>query len=230
MNRTIEIIISATFLVALSPLILSVLTVSAILTGKFPVIKQARSLTLESDRINVYKIRTIRHLKEFRIAEKNSSKIFNKTEYENFVPLFCAYLRKTGFDEILQLLNVIKGEMSLIGPRPLIKNDLILMRKAEPELYERRRNIKSKPGITGYWQIWGNREEGITNLIELDEYYEKNKSLFLDLKIVLKTLVVFLTAGHVDAILGNKKVTAFISDKKDITKLANTSLLFDNSQ
>ena len=219
MNRAIEITLSSILLLILSPLILLVLIASAVLTGKSPIIKQPRSLTLGSSKINLYKIRTIVHLKEFQIAEKNSKRIYNKSEYENFIPPLCAFLRKTGFDEILQLINVIKGDMSLIGPRPFTETDLLIMKGTEPELYERRRMIKSKPGITGYWQIWGNREDGTINLIEYEEFYDKNKSFILDMKIILKTLVVFLTAGHVDSVLGNKKLTTFTNNKKVLIHL-----------
>ncbi len=117
------------------------------------------------------------------------------------MPLFCRWLRKSGLDEILQLINVIKGEMSLVGPRPLTTGDLELLKKSEPELYERRRILNSKPGITGYWQVCGRREDGAFNLIENDEYYERNKSLIMDLKLILKSVVVLLTASHSDSIL-----------------------------
>ena len=201
MKRFIDIIVSLPVLILCIPVIIPILLIVSIITGNLPVLRQKRMSSLDKEDIKIFKIRTIKTSKSFKEKERRSENIFNKSGYEEYVPLFCRWLRRSGLDEILQLINVIKGEMSLVGPRPLITDDLELLKKSEPELYERRRILNSKPGITGYWQVYGRREDGAFNLIENDEYYERNKSLIMDLKLILKSVVVLLTASHSDSIL-----------------------------
>jgi lipopolysaccharide/colanic/teichoic acid biosynthesis glycosyltransferase/dTDP-glucose pyrophosphorylase len=99
-------------------------------------------------------------------------------------------LRKTSLDEIPQLVNVIKGEMSLVGPRPLIMDEM----KFSPSWRDTR--LKVKPGITGLWQVQGRSETPFHEWIKYDIAYVKKQSIWLDLKILFKTLkVVFKKAG-----------------------------------
>ncbi len=196
--------VALVILILLGPIILIVLEVVFLITGDSPVFKQKRGLVLEGELIDIYKIRTIKKTYRDEIESKTSN-IFYKNEYFPNISPFCAFLRKTGFDEILQLINVIMGEMSIIGPRPLMLSDLKLIKENYTEYYERRKKISLKPGITGYWQIYGKREAGISNLIEHEEFYEKNKSLKLNILLVLKTLKIIFTAGHSDSIVKDMK-------------------------
>ena len=91
-------------------------------------------------------------------------------------------LRDTGLDEMPQLFNVLKGEMSLIGPRP--EMPFVVEGYTEPEWAR----LKVKPGITGLWQLSNKTKEPIQENLEYDLDYIKNRSLVLDLKILLKTL------------------------------------------
>ncbi|WP_285060287.1 sugar transferase [Pedobacter ginsengisoli] len=93
-----------------------------------------------------------------------------------------AFVRKTSLDEIPQLLNVIKGEMSLIGPRPLLPEYLSLYSK------EQARRHEVKPGITGWAQVNGRNAISWDQKFKLDVYYVDNVSFWLDLKIVFLTL------------------------------------------
>ena len=95
-------------------------------------------------------------------------------------------LRNTSIDELPQLFNVLKGEMSLVGPRPLIMDEM----KFSPSWRETR--LKVKPGITGLWQIQGRSEAPFHDWIRYDVYYVKNQSLWLDIKILFKTIKVVL--------------------------------------
>lgn len=202
-KRILDLTVSVLALFLLLPVILIIITVVFALLLQSPIFKQKRFITLNQKHITIYKIRTIRSSKIFHNLEAQSKSVFNKSEYETFIPKFCGWLRKTGFDEIPQLINVIKGEMSLVGPRPLIKDDLRLFQSQAPALNAKRNKINAKPGITCCWQVWGNRKHGIENLIVWDEYYDSNKSLFLDLKIMLATSKIMLTASHSDSVLGN---------------------------
>ena len=92
------------------------------------------------------------------------------------------FLRKTSLDEFPQFINVLKGEMSFVGPRPYLPRE----KKDMGEYYEK--IIKSKPGITGMWQTHGRSETDFEERLELDEYYYRNWSLWLDIVIIIKTI------------------------------------------
>lgn len=92
------------------------------------------------------------------------------------------FLRKTSLDEFPQFINVLKGEMSFVEPRPYLPRE----KKDMGEYYEK--IIKSKPGITGMWQTHGRSETDFEERLELDEYYYRNWSLWLDIVIIIKTI------------------------------------------
>ena len=92
------------------------------------------------------------------------------------------FLRRTSLDEFPQFINVLKGEMSFVGPRPYLPRE----KKDMGEYYEK--IIKSKPGITGMWQTHGRSETDFEERLELDEYYYRNWSLWLDIVIIIKTI------------------------------------------
>jgi exopolysaccharide production protein ExoY len=90
-------------------------------------------------------------------------------------------LRASGLDELPQLFNVLRGEMSVVGPRPCLPNEF--------ERYEpgQRRRVNAQPGLTGYWQVNGKNKTTFSQMIAMDMFYSKHMSLALDLKIILKT-------------------------------------------
>ena len=92
------------------------------------------------------------------------------------------FLRRTSLDELPQIFNVFKGEMSLVGPRPPIPYEV--------ECYEpwHRKRLDVKPGLTGLWQVSGRYRVSFEQMVQLDIYYIENWSAWLDLKIILKTL------------------------------------------
>ena len=94
------------------------------------------------------------------------------------------FLRRTGLDEIPQLINVLKGEMSIVGPRP---EERALVEKYDP--WQRRR-LKAKPGITGYQQIVNRGHPDLSERIKYDLIYLKHQSLLLDLYIMAQTILV----------------------------------------
>ena len=98
------------------------------------------------------------------------------------------FIRKHSIDEIPQLFNVLKGEMSIVGPRPYLPEELNEQQKKFPGT---KRLVKEmltvKPGITGYWQVTGRSEVNFDKRIEMDAYYARKKSLLLDFLILLKT-------------------------------------------
>nr|CBX31407.1 hypothetical protein N47_E49190 [uncultured Desulfobacterium sp.] len=97
-------------------------------------------------------------------------------------------LRKTSLDELPQFFNVLKGEMSLVGPRPPIPYECELY-----DVWHKRRLLSAKPGITGLWQITGRSRTTFDEMVRLDLKYINNWSLWLDIKLLLQTPVVILT-------------------------------------
>lgn len=99
------------------------------------------------------------------------------------------FLRKTSIDELPQLWNVLKGDMSLVGPRPPISYEV-----KEYQTWHYRRLVEAKPGITGLWQVSGRNRTTFDEMVRLDLFYAKYWSLRLDLSILLKTLKVMVMA------------------------------------
>lgn len=100
---------------------------------------------------------------------------------------FGRLLRASGLDELPQLLNILKGEMSLVGPRPCLAYEAA---KYQPWQLER---FNAVPGLTGLWQVSGKNRTTFTRMMQLDIEYARNKSLFLDLKIMGKTFPALAT-------------------------------------
>lgn len=151
-------------------------------------------LGLDGRRILVYKFRTM-----YRDADVRLSRLLEdptiRQEWENNYKLandpritpLGHFLRRTSLDELPQLLNILRGDISLVGPRPIIPQEL--------ERYGAQANLilRVKPGLTGLWQVSGRNDVSYEERIRLDLYYIHNWSLTMDLRIVLQTVPVVLT-------------------------------------
>lgn len=91
-------------------------------------------------------------------------------------------LRATGLDELPQLFNVFRGDMSLVGPRPCLSNEYELYSPAQKQ------RVKAPPGLTGYWQVNGKNKTTFSEMIAMDIYYAEHMSVWLDLAIIFKTI------------------------------------------
>jgi len=100
--------------------------------------------------------------------------------------LFGRWLRSSGLDELPQLINVLRGEMSLVGPRPCLPYE------SEKYLPWQKERFNAVPGLTGLWQVSGKNRTTFAQMMRLDIEYARNKSLWLDLKIILKTIPVLM--------------------------------------
>lgn len=120
------------------------------------------------------------HTRELIRSQVPMVKLDHKRD-PRLIPLGAA-LRATGLDELPQLINVLRGEMSVVGPRPCIPY--------EYELYspEERRRFEAVPGLTGLWQVSGKNRTTFPEMIQLDVEYARRQSLWLDLSIILRTL------------------------------------------
>ena len=143
----------------------------------------------------LYKFRTMRADAEARRDElqalnESDGPAFKIKNDPRIIPFVGTFLRKTSLDELPQLINVLRGEMTLVGPRPPIP--------AEVEEYDvwQRRRLSMKPGLTCIWQSTSNRNEvGFEDWMKMDLSYIDNWSLRLDLRILLKTAAVVLTGA-----------------------------------
>ena len=97
-----------------------------------------------------------------------------------------SFLRATGLDKVPQLLNILSGEMSLVGPRPCTPHEF-----ARYKVWQQER-VNAPPGVTGYWQVNGQSKTTFTEMLNMDIFYTKNMSIWLDLEIMLRTLPIMV--------------------------------------
>jgi len=106
------------------------------------------------------------------------------------------FIRKHSIDEIPQLLNVLKGDMSIVGPRPYYPDELVHQQSLFPDTRPYVKDmLEVRPGITGYWQVSGRSNVKFDKRIEMDAYYARKRSIFLDVLILVKTPWVMLTGN-----------------------------------
>lgn len=212
-KRTVDVILSLVLLIITFPLLLFFCLIILIETRRSPIIVQERGITLRTGRLRIYKLRTLINSEALDRTENTINNIFTKPVLSEFVIPLGAYMRRSGIDELPQLINVMKGEMSLIGPRPLTIKDIQILKDSYPGYYEKREEIDAKPGISGLWQIYGQREKGISELINLDTFYTSKKSITFDLKLIFKTALIMVTAANSDSISEREKKKSIFQDK-----------------
>jgi len=185
-KRMLDFLISLVLLVVLSPLML--LVAGAIkLSSPGPVLFVQKRIGLNKRIFKLYKFRTMITNAEDTLAELEkynevSGPVFKITNDPRITPLG-RFLRKTSLDELPQLINVFKGNMSMVGPRPLPLRDYEGF-----EQHWHRRRLSVPPGITCLWQVQGRNSIPFERWMELDMEYIDQWSLWLDLKIMIKTI------------------------------------------
>ncbi|HDR7367084.1 sugar transferase [Bacillus toyonensis] len=140
-------------------------------------------LGLNGNKFSVIKLRSMRN-----DAEKNGAKWAEKNDPR--ITRIGLFIRKTRIDELPQLFNILKGDMSLVGPRP---ERSIFTEQFEKEVPGFKKRLMVKPGLTGWAQVNGGYEITPKEKLELDIYYINRASIMLDLKIILKTIKVVIT-------------------------------------
>lgn len=182
-KRTFDILFSISAILLLSPLLL-LIALGVKLSSKGPVLFVQDRYGLDGKPIGVYKFRSMRVM-------ENQSVVIQATKNDPRVTWFGRFLRRSSLDELPQFFNVLKGEMSVVGPRPHAVSHNEFYRN-QVSYYMLRHKVK--PGITGWAQINGWRGETdtlekMTKRVEYDLYYIRNWSLMWDIKIILKTIV-----------------------------------------
>lgn len=193
MKRTLDITLATTALLVASPLIL-VIGLAVRFGSKGPVFYKAARIGRKGRTFNCYKFRTMvpnaDHLKA-QLEHKNERKgILFKIVDDPRVTRIGRILRKYSLDEIPQFYNVLRGDMSLVGPRPPIASEV------EQYNLSHLRRLDVLPGITGLWQVEARQDPSFDSYISLDTAYVENWSFWLDLKILARTIsVVFSGTG-----------------------------------
>ena len=188
-KRIIDIVASFTGLILLSPLIL-IVSMLIKLESKGEVIFKQKRVGLNGKEFYMYKFRSMvinaEELKEQLESQNEMSGPMFKIKDDPRITNVGKFIRKTSIDELPQLINVIKGDMSLVGPRPSLPKEV---KKFEQWMMER---LEVKPGLTCIWQVSGRNNIDFEDWMKLDIKYVRERSFKLDIKLILKTVLVLL--------------------------------------
>ena len=186
-KRFADIICSAIAIILLSPFFI-IISIAIKATSKGPVIFVHNRVGKNGKKIGIYKFRSMvmnaeELIKEFTPEQKAEFQKNFKLENDPRITKIGKFLRKTSLDELPQLFNVLKGDLSLVGPRPIIQK--------ETEIYgEYKKMLLSvKPGLTGFWAANGRSDTSYKRRRAMEIYYVKNRSLLFDIKIIFKTVI-----------------------------------------
>jgi lipopolysaccharide/colanic/teichoic acid biosynthesis glycosyltransferase len=190
-KRGLDVVVSGALLVLLAPLLVLVM-IAIRLSSPGSVIFVQRRIGYRCAEFDMYKFRTMvdgaeRH--ESRLARAQPDRTFLKIKDDPRTTPLGRVLRRYSIDELPQLCNVLRGDMSLLGPRPLLRSDLHRFPRASLM-----RRFAMKPGITGLWQVSGRSLLPDADRIRLDIDYVDNWSLTRDLAILARTIPVVVTA------------------------------------
>lgn len=177
-KRILDVIFSIIGIIVLSPVLL-IVSILIKLTSKGPVIFKQQRIGKDGKVFNIYKFRSM-----VVGAEKMGTGVYSP-KGDSRVTKVGKFIRMTSIDELPQLLNILKGEMSFIGPRPVLTYHPW---KYEEYTEEQLKRFEVRPGVTGWAQIHGRKDVEWHNRIELDVEYVNNISFKLDIKIFFKTI------------------------------------------
>lgn len=184
MKRIFDFIMSLLAIICLSPIIIIVSLIIKF-TSEGPILFKQRRIGKDNKEFNIYKFRTM------RVDTPNVATHLLENP-EQYITAIGKFMRKTSLDELPQLFNILKGEMSIVGPRPALYNQL--------DLRDMRTKVgvhKLVPGLTGWAQINGRDEIPLDIKVKLDKEYLDKKSFLLDLKIIFLTVIKVLKSDGV---------------------------------
>jgi exopolysaccharide biosynthesis polyprenyl glycosylphosphotransferase len=180
LKRIFDIIFASAVIFIASPLIISIAILVKV-TSRGPVFYRQERLSMTGRKFKMIKFRSM-----VQDAEKHTGAVFVKKDDDRYTPIG-EFLRKYSFDELPQFINVLRGEMSIVGPRPERDHFINVLKDKIPKYLERHR---VKCGITGWAQVNGLRgsDTSLEKRIEYDIYYIEHWSIVFDLKIIMKTI------------------------------------------
>lgn len=188
LKRVLDVMLAAVGLILVSWLMVFVWVIVK-LNSSGPAIFAQERLGLDGRRVRIYKFRTMVVDSENQLMALLENDGMNRDYYDNFkikndprITSIGWYLRKWSLDELPQLINILKGDLSFVGPRPIVP--------AEIARYGTHGNmiLRVKPGLTGLWQVSGRNDVSYEERIQMDLYYIHNWSITLDLKIIFQTI------------------------------------------
>ena len=186
-KRILDILGALTGLILLSP-ILIIVGVLIKLESKGPIIFAQKRIGLNGKEFKMYKMRSMvvnaEKIKEDLMSENEMSGPMFKIKNDPRITKVGKIIRKTSIDELPQLFNVLKGDMSLVGPRPSLPEEV-----EEFESWMLKR-LDVKPGLTCYWQVSGRNNIDFEDWMKLDIKYVEEQSFWLDIKLIFKTIFV----------------------------------------
>ena len=189
LKRLVDIVCSATALVLLSPLLL-VVAAAIKITSPGPVMFRQVRVGLHGARFNLLKFRSMvvnaDALKDKLLAQNEQTGPVFKMKVDPRVTAIGRFIRKFSIDELPQLVNILRGDMTIVGPRPAVPREV-----AQYKVWQRRR-LSVRPGLTCYWQVGGRNEIGFEQWMQLDLRYVDNWSLAVDAELILRTFPVVL--------------------------------------
>lgn len=187
-KRVLDVVVAVALLVVAAPL-LAILALAVRLTSPGPALFRQVRVGQAGRPFRILKLRTMADGAEARLDDEgplrraylaNNFKV--PAAVDPRLTTIGRFLRRTSLDELPQLLNVVRGDMSLVGPRPVVPAELAMYGDAAA-LYE-----AVRPGLSGYWQVHGRSTVIGAERIALDEYYLRNRTIWLDLKILARTV------------------------------------------
>ena len=183
MNYTLQRILAAILLVLLSPLLLLIVLLYVLFYGGRCLYKVTR-LGLDEKPFVLYKFRTMKEVATVMSeAEQQEWETFGKLRHDTrLLPGIGHFLRRFSLDELPQLWNVVRGEMALIGPRPIIYAERVMYGNYSKLIHS------VKPGLTGLWQVSGRNLLTYQRRVTINVYYVRHRSLQLDLWILYRTI------------------------------------------
>jgi exopolysaccharide biosynthesis polyprenyl glycosylphosphotransferase len=186
LKRGMDLVGSILGLIVLSPLLVAIALAIKLSSSRGPVLFHQPRIGRSGREFDVFKFRTMVEgaddLKSGLVGLNEAEEGFFKIANDPRMTRVGQFLRRTSLDELPQLLNVVRGEMSLVGPRPLVPDE-----DRRVEGWERDR-LLLKPGMTGHWQIFGSSRIPLREMVKIDYLYGANWSLWLDAKILLRTV------------------------------------------
>jgi len=190
--RALDLVVATVMLVTLLPVFLVIVAVIA-LESRGPVLFRQERVGLHRRPFRVAKFRTMHHGADDEVHRRHmlelieSGKPAPKLTDDARVTRFGSFLRRTSLDELPQLWNVLRGEMSLVGPRPAIPYEV----ERYPPHWNARFEVK--PGLTGLWQVSGRSQVSIERMIELDIEYVRRRSFWFNVWVLLRTVPAVLS-------------------------------------
>lgn len=195
-KRTIDIVLAIILLVIFSPILL-VVAIAIKLDSPGPVFADTpERIGMEGKPFKMYKLRSmiqnahemLREDPKFRELYEQYKKGSYKLKDDPRITHVGKFIRKHSLDEVPQLLNVLKGDMSIVGPRAYYPDELRDQQKKYPQTQSAVRIVLSvRPGITGYWQVSGRSEINFDKRIQMDAEYVRRRSIFNDIVLIFKT-------------------------------------------